>query len=257
MVGATSGASSASTAAMIPSPQIFQHHQPSTMEKHSRSHSPSRDYPSRTPSPLSDSSRVNSSDEHESDYEYDYDYESEQDSRRQRPPGPHLVIDSDADTMRLPSGRIVSSRSGTGFSTLSHMRRRQQQQRRRSSHLVETEGQEQEQDGYSQSEPASHTPSPTPDYTTTTTPPSRRSTHHPRRRSQNAQPSATTTAAPQRASSSNCVPATSTPSLSYPLPNSGLYSRRRGVRSRARSVRPRGSRARWTGWVTSKCRSGS
>ncbi|KXJ86104.1 hypothetical protein Micbo1qcDRAFT_168898 [Microdochium bolleyi] len=179
MVGATSGASSASAAAMILLQQEQAHHLEaprSTMDK-THSHNPSADYPPRTASPLSDpedpfythNETTDSSWDDSSD-EYD-DVEFGPDPRRERPAGPHLVIDT--DTMRLPSGRIISSRSGTGASGISHTRR---QQRRRSPHLLEEQDDQQQQQPRSgQTAHTTSSRSPTPEHalapssTTTTT----------------------------------------------------------------------------------------
>ncbi|KAH7024595.1 uncharacterized protein B0I36DRAFT_352813 [Microdochium trichocladiopsis] len=152
MVGATSGASSAAATTMSLSNHSHTesgstmeslNHFSTTTTSHSRDSQPQ--YPLRTASPLSvvsdQSSSTHGHEEDDDDLEEsswdseDFssdDYEA--DTRRTRPAGPHLVIDS--DTMRLPSGRIISSRPAVGGSTSSnHMRRRQQ--RRASPQLLE------------------------------------------------------------------------------------------------------------------------
>lgn len=155
MVGATSGASSAVTTTMV-----FRNHKdtPFTSIEDMRNqsstmyttHTAQPQYPLRIASPLSETSdeicpsqqehdKTNSqsdsswdSSDYSSDSDDDYDdnEHNDVDSRRTRPLGPHLVVDT--DTMRLPSGRIISSRgTGTGGGVgLSHPRRRQQQNRR-------------------------------------------------------------------------------------------------------------------------------
>lgn len=151
MVGAISGASSAAATTMILSSQKDTP-VTSKMDVHSQlsaihlTHTSQPEYPLRTASPLSvasedisvsrtehdktgslsdsswDSSENTSDDDEDDEEEYDVNF------RRTRPEGPHLVIDT--DTMRLPSGRIISSRGTAGGSGSSCTRRRRQQQQR-------------------------------------------------------------------------------------------------------------------------------